>query len=271
MTNEKPGYYAVLPANVRYDKELKPNAKLLYAEISSLWDSSGKCWATNAYFMRILEVKSERSIQDWITALFNKGYINIIQEPGKKRVITPPQENTPPQKNAGEPRKKMRETPAGNCGTIDKGKNNQLNNESANADSCAEQSQGDSSTPEPEGAPGGEDPVLGTLPLNTGEDYSVTESLVQEYAALYPAVDVLQQFRAMKGWLLANPARKKTKRGVRRFINGWLAKEQDRGGTLRPRGSPPGRNPRAAPDYSDPTRYKNVKGSDLSELLEQNE
>ena len=35
----------------------------------------------------------------------------------------------------------------------------------------------------------------------------------------------------MRGWCLANPTRRKTRRGVRRFINGWLAKVQDRGGT----------------------------------------
>ena len=37
----RPGYWAVLPATVRYDKTLRPNAKLLYAEITALADANG--------------------------------------------------------------------------------------------------------------------------------------------------------------------------------------------------------------------------------------
>lgn len=37
----RPGYWAVLPAKVRYDKTLRPNAKLLYAEITALADARG--------------------------------------------------------------------------------------------------------------------------------------------------------------------------------------------------------------------------------------
>ena len=49
----KPAFWAVLPAAVRYDEELPPNAKLLYAEISSLTDRRGYCYASNEYFMKV--------------------------------------------------------------------------------------------------------------------------------------------------------------------------------------------------------------------------
>ena len=39
----RPGFWAVLPAEVRYDKDLPASAKLLYAEISSLSDQLGYC------------------------------------------------------------------------------------------------------------------------------------------------------------------------------------------------------------------------------------
>ena len=68
------------------------------------------------------------------------------------------------------------------------------------------------------------------LPLNNGTDYLVSVEQCHEWAGLYPAVDVMQQLRSMKGWLDANPTKRKTRGGILRFINGWLAKEQDRGG-----------------------------------------
>ena len=71
------------------------------------------------------------------------------------------------------------------------------------------------------------------LPLNDGTDYPVSAEQCQEWAGLYPAVDVIQQLRGMKGWLDANPAKRKTRRGVNAFIVRWLAREQDRGGAAR--------------------------------------
>ena len=68
------------------------------------------------------------------------------------------------------------------------------------------------------------------LPLNNGTDYLVSVEQCHEWAGLYPAVDVMQQLRSMKGWLDSNPTKRKTRGGILRFINGWLAKEQDRGG-----------------------------------------
>lgn len=70
------------------------------------------------------------------------------------------------------------------------------------------------------------EPLIG-LPLNDGSEHGVTEEDVAEYAQLYPAVDVMQQLRNMRGWLLANPQKRKTKRGIKAFIASWLAKEQD--------------------------------------------
>lgn len=71
------------------------------------------------------------------------------------------------------------------------------------------------------------------LPLNDGTEHVVSEADVQRYMELYPAVDIFAELRKMKGWLLANPSRRKTKRGIARFIASWLAKEQDRGGARR--------------------------------------
>ena len=77
----KPSYWAVLPAAVRYDPALPANAKLLYAEISSLTDGRGFCWASNAYFERLYDL-SERTIIRLIHALEAAGYIRIEDADG---------------------------------------------------------------------------------------------------------------------------------------------------------------------------------------------
>ena len=78
---EKPSYWAVLPAAVRYDPTITAGARLLYAEISSLTDARGYCWASNAYFERLYDL-SERTIVRLIRALENAGYIRILDAGG---------------------------------------------------------------------------------------------------------------------------------------------------------------------------------------------
>lgn len=74
MEELQKAYYAIIPANVRYDKDLVPNAKLLYGEITALCNEKGYCWATNQYFAELYNV-SDRTIKNWISQLADKGYI----------------------------------------------------------------------------------------------------------------------------------------------------------------------------------------------------
>ena len=71
-------------------------------------------------------------------------------------------------------------------------------------------------------------PPVYTLPLNDGSEWELTQEQYNEYVNLYQAVDVMCELRKMRGWLNANPERRKTKRGVNSFVNRWLSKEQDR-------------------------------------------
>lgn len=74
MEEQQKAYYAIIPANVRYDKDLVPNAKLLYGEITALCNEKGYCWASNQYFAELYNV-SDRTIKNWISQLADKGYI----------------------------------------------------------------------------------------------------------------------------------------------------------------------------------------------------
>ena len=86
---EKPNYYAIIPAEVRYSKKITPNAKLLYAEITALCNMNGKCTASTEYFCRLYEV-SRVSIQKWLKSLEENNYIkrvNIYKQ-GSKEILT---------------------------------------------------------------------------------------------------------------------------------------------------------------------------------------
>ncbi len=86
---EKKSYFAIIPANVRYDDDLSANAKLLYGEITALCNEKGYCWASNDYFSQLYG-KSTRTIRRWIGDLINKDYIKseISKEDGNKRLIS---------------------------------------------------------------------------------------------------------------------------------------------------------------------------------------
>ena len=86
---EKPSYYAIIPANIRYDRSLTPNAKLLYAEITALCNMNGKCCASTSYFAGLYEV-SRVSIQKWLKLLEDKKYIkrSITYKEGSKQIET---------------------------------------------------------------------------------------------------------------------------------------------------------------------------------------
>ena len=129
---ETPTFYTMLPAAVRYDKNLKPAEKLLFAEISALTNVTGYCYASNAYFQELFDA-STRTVQGWLKHLQDCGYISIVQVGGgtgeqrAERRISPltgmaiapptpakicatPAENCgrPPAKKCADPRKKMR-------------------------------------------------------------------------------------------------------------------------------------------------------------------
>jgi hypothetical protein len=81
----KPNYYAIIPSEVRYSN-LKPNAKLLYGEITALSGKLGYCYATNNYFAELYGV-SKNTISSWISDLKRLGFINVIVERNAKKQI----------------------------------------------------------------------------------------------------------------------------------------------------------------------------------------
>lgn len=90
MSNEEQNknYYAIIPAVVRYDKELPPAAKLMYGEIYALSNGKGYCWANNTYFAELYGVH-KNTVSIWINLLIKKGYISteIIYRDNSKYIL----------------------------------------------------------------------------------------------------------------------------------------------------------------------------------------
>jgi hypothetical protein len=80
------------------------------------------------------------------------------------------------------------------------------------------------------------------LPCRSGV-WPVPRDAVVGWERAFPAVDVLAELARAWAWLDANPKQRPTLRGVKRFVQSWLARSQDRaaarsaqhaqGGTMR--------------------------------------
>jgi len=116
MDDIRPGYYAVIPADVRYDDRIPANAKLLYGEISALIGAEGYCFASNQYFSKIYGMSND-TITRLITKLEQNGYIRRILEKDKSGQVVGRKiylsvsapEIQPPDNFAGTPLQKSRE------------------------------------------------------------------------------------------------------------------------------------------------------------------
>ena len=69
------------------------------------------------------------------------------------------------------------------------------------------------------------------IPILGDKVFGVSERMVQEWSKAYPAVNVMLELGKMRAWALSNPSKKKTAGGIMRFINAWLSKAQDQGGS----------------------------------------
>ena len=69
-------YYTILPADVRYDKRLLANEKIIYSEILALAQKKGYCHATNAYFAQALS-KTVTSVSKCINTLIKLSYKRV--------------------------------------------------------------------------------------------------------------------------------------------------------------------------------------------------
>ena len=92
------------------------------------------------------------------------------------------------------------------------------------------------------------EPSVIDLPTNKhgtqGEVYGVPQSQVDLWQEDYPAVSVISELHKARSWLDSNPAKRKTSQGMKRFLNNWLSRAQDRGGSPQLSGQQQRRQPK---------------------------
>lgn len=67
---------------------------------------------------------------------------------------------------------------------------------------------------------------LPPLILKDGTRFHISENHFKEFSDAYPNVDVKDQIFKMSQWLKTNPTKRKTKNGIMRFINSWIARSE---------------------------------------------
>jgi DNA-binding MarR family transcriptional regulator len=204
--DKQPSYYAIIPAFVRYDDRLVPQAKLLYGEITALSEKHGYAWPSNGYFAELYGV-AKGTVSGWIRQLETCGHIIVAID-----------------KQAGNQRRLSLTTPIhkkmkGYSGKDEEGYSGKDEGHLSTTSSNVLHLQIEGQGPE----------VLRWLP--TAGWRGLSKALLDELKTAYPACDIGRQFLAMEQWLKANPERAK-KSNWRRFVTNWLAKQQDRGGDL---------------------------------------
>jgi len=87
MEKNQPSYFTILPASVRYDKNLTDSEKILFSEIVCLCNMNGRCHANNQYFMTLYGV-SKVTISKRINRLVKTGHLKsvLVYHEGSKQV-----------------------------------------------------------------------------------------------------------------------------------------------------------------------------------------
>ncbi len=148
---EKPGFYAILPSPVRYDRRLSASEKVFFAEITALSDQCGYCYAGNGYFSELYDT-SDRTVQRWVKHLQELGYVavtNVRDGAAMQRRISPlpdaPHEETPEteaDKNVAPTPTKMSPTPRQKC-RLEQYKNNNTRENNTRAGARARKTAGE--------------------------------------------------------------------------------------------------------------------------------
>lgn len=232
----KKGGYGIVYQDVMRNPSLPPESKAIYAYLSSMAGGKDECYPSRELMAKELDMSISR-LDKYMAILVSSGVVEkkktrdgnlksrniykVTHEFEVKKELEQIFENI---ENQGFRYTENRYTE--NRGIENRYTENQhTNNNSINNNSLNNNSRGiDRVNTTPSGI---------KILLNDKSYYEVSTEKIVQWRDTYPAVDIEQELKKMVSWCDANPARRKTRNGVERFINSWLSREQDRGGTYR--------------------------------------
>lgn len=222
-----------IPKTVWLDNRLNALDKVILAEIDSLDQGERGCYASNKHIADFC-LCSETKVATTISKLKKLGYLYVRQFDGRQRELKSCLSNFERQtfKNYKADFQILKES-------------NTESNTDNNTVSIIMPGTADADT-------GPAEPAVVNLMLNDKSLYPVTQSQIDHWSELYPAVDVKQELLKMQGWLESNPNRRKTKRGINAFITSWLSREQDKGSTVQNQSFNSGQTRQSAPETDNP-------------------
>lgn len=195
---------------------LSPLARLLYIAIWCEADKAGRlAWKPKTFKMRYLpadecsvEALCDEVVKAGLVRLYGDGLAYIPKFAEHQHINPRETESKLPDPDASRTRRPRASDAQG--GREGKGK------------------EGDS--PVDDETPAGPAPLpVITIPLVDGSEFEVFPSKAAEWSAAFPGVNVPQKLAQIRVWCLANPSRRKTRRGAETFIVSWLGRDQDSG------------------------------------------
>ena len=210
---------------------LTPSQKLVLISLADQANDEGVCWPS----VKTLGVRtclSERAIRAALRSLEETGLLETDKRDGRSSyyTVTPangaPRQMAPPGTSCRAPRQMPPPTPANAAPiTINEPPENHQH-PLAPSPAASEPAKPVQKTPAkyPDGQ-------LILLPCTGGMEWQLSNEDMREMRDLYPGVDLLAEIRKARGWLIGNPTKRKTAKGMLRFLHNWLSRAQDRGGS----------------------------------------
>lgn len=213
--------------------------KLVLLKLADNANDKGECWPSYQHVADQCEI-SRRSAMRYIDQLIEDGWIEKQSRKGPKGNSTNVYIVTLAGKKPAE-KGSDSQSPDSDTGSLG-GDSLSLGSDSQSPGGGDTQSPGIShsfesvSEPvsEPLGSASADDSPRGEIsealklefPTKCGKGYKLSPAFAAEIIAAYPSLDVAQELQRARLWLISNPSKRKTVRGMSKFLNGWMGRQK---------------------------------------------
>src|SRR3990167_4085097 len=112
-----------------------------------------------------------------------------------------------------------------------------------------------------------EDFLILTFPtVGDSKEWDLYNSKIQEYQESYPSLDISAQMKLALQWVKDNPAKRKTAKGMPKFLNSWLSRANDNPKT--PRITPVNNQPTSHPSHDAGNEELSAEDEEVNDVLD---